>query len=60
MGKINDVGDISTTIEEGKLLLAALAIITSECRINKTPKMVIGEIFELSEKMFVEESKILK
>jgi hypothetical protein len=60
MKKINDIGDINNRIEEGRLLLAALAIITTECRTNKTPEMVISEINNLSEKMFVEEPKILK
>jgi hypothetical protein len=38
--------------------MAALAIITTECRTNKTPDKVIEELNKLSEHMFRSEPKI--
>jgi len=41
---IDDVNDINTGTIEGKLLLMALAVITTECRTDKTPHEVIAEL----------------
>lgn len=46
------LNEINYQIDEGKLLMAALAIITTECRTNKTPDEVITELNKLSEHMF--------
>lgn len=52
MKKINDLNDIDTTILEGRLLFAALAVITSESETGKTPYEVIRELNNLSNEMF--------
>ena len=41
---IEDINQINTDTEDGKLLLAALAIITSELYTNKTPAQVISTL----------------
>jgi hypothetical protein len=51
--KITDVGEIDPSKEEGKLLMAALAIITTECRTDKTPYEVIAELNKLCEIMYI-------
>ena len=51
--KITDVGEIDPSKEEGKLLMAALAIITTECRTDKTPWEVIEELKKLCEIMYI-------
>lgn len=48
---IMNVGEINTKTEEGKLLLSALAIITTEVRTNKTPEQVIAELYYLWDKI---------
>jgi hypothetical protein len=53
-----DINDFDYTINEGRLLLAALAVITTECRTNKTPYEVIEELNKLAEHMFRNEPKI--
>ncbi len=55
---IQDLNEINYSINEGRLLMAALAIITIECRTNKTPDEVIEELNKLSEHMFRSEPKI--
>lgn len=56
---IQDLNEINYSINEGRLLMAALAIITSECRTNKTPNEVINELNNRADKMFqVSELKI--
>ena len=56
---IQDLNQINYTINEGRLLMAALAIITTECRTNKTPNEVISELNQLADDMFqVAELKI--
>jgi hypothetical protein len=49
---IQDLNEINYSINEGRLLMAALAIITTELRTNKTPDEVIEELNKLSEHMF--------
>jgi SepF-like predicted cell division protein (DUF552 family) len=56
---IQDLNEINYQINEGKLLMAALAVITTECRTNKTPYEVINELNQLADEMFqVSELKI--
>ena len=56
---IQDLNEINYSINEGRLLMAALAIITNECRINKTPNEVISELNQRADDMFqVTELKI--
>jgi hypothetical protein len=52
MRKIKDINEINTKTEEGKLLLAAMAIITTTIRTDKTPATVLKELQSLSEEMF--------
>lgn len=49
---IQDLNEIDYKNNEGRLLMAALAIITTECRTNKTPNQVIIELNKLADKMF--------
>lgn len=53
--KIFSIEDFSKT-DEGRLLLAAVAIITTESRTLNTPYEVIESIIELKEKMYSNES----
>lgn len=55
---ITDLNQINYQTHEGRLLMAALAIITSESRTSKTPHDVILELNNLSEHMFRDEPKI--
>jgi hypothetical protein len=55
---IQELNEIDCGIYEGRLLIAALAVITTECRTNKTPDEVIEELNKLSEHMFRSEPKI--
>ena len=48
---ITDLNQIDTTTEEGKLLMAALATITTTTARDKTPYEVINELYELTKKM---------
>ena len=49
---IQDLNEINYQINEGRLLMASLAMITTECRTNKTPNEVINELNQLADKMF--------
>jgi len=56
---ITDLNEINYSINEGRLLMAALAIINTECRTNKTPNEVINELNQRADDMFqVTELKI--
>ena len=56
---IQDLNEINYSINEGRLLMAALAIITTECRTNKTPNEVINELNNRADEMFqISELKI--
>jgi hypothetical protein len=56
---IQDLNEINYQINEGRLLMAALAIITTECRTDKTPNEVISELNQRADDMFqVTELKI--
>ena len=46
---ITNVNDIDNTTHEGRLLIAALSIITTEYRTDKTPDEVLQEINELAD-----------
>ncbi len=46
------INEINTGTEEGKLLLAAMAKITTESQTNKTPDQVLRQLNKLSKKMF--------
>lgn len=48
---MKSVKDIDTTFEEGSLLLAAIAIITTESRKDQTPDQVLTVIEQLSRDM---------
>ena len=48
---INDLNIINTSNSEGKLLLAAIAKITTESQTDKTPNEVLKQLEELSAKM---------
>ena len=48
---INDINLIDTSTSEGKLLLAAVAKITTESQTDKTPCEVMEQLTELSAKM---------
>jgi len=48
---IKDINLINTTTSEGKLLLAAIAKITTESQTDKTPYEVLEQLQELSAKM---------
>lgn len=52
MAKIKDIREINIEFEEGKLLLAALALITTEIRRDKTTNDVLQELQILQKKMF--------
>lgn len=49
---IQELNEINYSINEGRLLIAALAIITNECRTNKTPNEVINELNQRADDMF--------
>ena len=49
---IQDLNEINYQINEGRLLMAALAIITTELRTNKTPDEVISELNQRADDMF--------
>ncbi len=53
---IVDVDDINTSTKEGKLLIAAIAKITTESQTDKTPIEVIDQIVNLSLDMIDEGS----
>ncbi len=48
---IKELGEINVETKEGQYLMAALAVITTECRTNKTPDQVIEELTVLKDKM---------
>ena len=49
---ITDFIKINTEHEEGKLLMAALAKITTESQTDKTPNEVMKQLNDLRDKMF--------
>ena len=55
---INDLNEISIKSFEGRLLMAALAKLTTESQTDKTPYEVIGQLNLLANEMFVEEQEL--
>lgn len=55
--KYNNVNQINLDSKEGKLLMAAMAVITTESRKDQTPDEVLAHVESLSEKMFPVELK---
>ena len=49
---MKDLNDINTETEEGKMLMAALAKITTERQTDKTPYEVLEQITELKDEMY--------
>lgn len=49
---MNDISDIDTSTREGKLLMAALAKLTTESQTEKTPDEVLRQCTTLAEVMF--------
>ncbi len=47
--------DIDTSTKEGKLLMAALAILTTESRTHQTPDTVLEACRTLTETMYTED-----
>lgn len=48
---ITDIQQINIDIEEGKMLLAAIAKITTESQKDKTPNKVLEQLNKLKNKM---------
>ena len=51
MEKIKDLNDIDRSTKEGRLLFAALVIITTESKTDRTPGQVIEHLNKLANKM---------
>ncbi len=49
---ITDLKQINTETEEGKMLMAALAKITTESQTDKTPYEVLEQITKLKDEMY--------
>jgi hypothetical protein len=56
MEKIKTINDIDTKTESGKLLLAALAKISTESQRDKEPDEILAQIINLKNDMFDENS----
>jgi len=53
---ITTLNQINCEVAEGKLLMAAIAKLTTESQTDKTPDEVIAQCNELAEHMFKEET----
>jgi SepF-like predicted cell division protein (DUF552 family) len=49
---MKEVNEINTNIEEGKMLIAALAKITTESQTDKTPFEVLEQITKLKDEIY--------
>ena len=49
---MKDIREIDTKTEQGKMLLAAIAKITTESQTDKTPNEVLGQLNKLKHKMY--------
>lgn len=58
MEKLKNLSAINTNTVEGRLFMAALAIITTESRTDKQPDDVLHACHDLAEKMFVDASPL--
>ncbi len=54
--KYGSINEIDSDMQEGKLLLAAIAIITTECRTDKSPDEILLELQGLRTRMFSEDA----
>ena len=52
---ITDINQINTKIEEGKILLAAIAKIITESQTDKTPHQILEQLNELKDKVSFDE-----
>lgn len=52
MQKLINLSDVNTNTKEGRYLMAALAIITTESQTNKTPDEVLEQCYLLQEEMY--------
>jgi len=55
MDQMTSIRDINTDVEDGKLLLAAIAKITTESQQDKTPVEVLEQLNKLKDHMFKDE-----
>mgnify|MGYP003654335409 CR=1 FL=1 len=55
---MKDINEINTNTEEGQMLMAALAKITTESQTNKTPYEVLKQITKLKDQMYCAEQQI--
>jgi hypothetical protein len=53
-----ELNKINTKTEEGKLLIAALSVITTECRRDVTPFKVLDELEVLKNKIYSEKAEM--
>ena len=49
---MKSINGINTKTEHGKLLLAAIAKISTESQTNKQPDEILGQLNKLAKKMF--------
>ena len=49
---MKDLNEINTSTEEGKMLMAAIAKITTESQTDKTPYEVLEQITKLKDEMY--------
>ena len=49
---ISNVNEINLDIPEGKLLLAAMAKISTESQTDKTPEQILGQVNKLAHTMY--------
>ena len=55
---MKDLNKINDKTDEGKMLMAALALITMRLRTNKTPNKVLGELEEIRDTMYRKNEEI--
>lgn len=55
---ITGISEINIKTEEGKLLMAALAKLTTESQTDKTPYQVLGQLNWLAEEMYPNHTKL--
>ena len=49
---MKDINDINTETDEGKMLMAALAKLTTESQTDKTPDEVLEQVRKLKDEMY--------
>lgn len=55
-----DLNTINLETEDGKMLLAAIAKISTESQTNKTPNQIISQLNKLKNHMFTDQTNINK